>query len=90
MYRYAQMNGWKTYSPCKTIISSISTFLFKALVRGTVRARFIDAISGAAGLGFIFKTEDFLPTAPTTKSFHPHRILKENTHCNKIYSKKHE
>lgn len=74
MDRYVQMKGWnivKTYSPCKTIISSICTFLFKALVRGAEaeRTRFIDAISGAAGLGFIFKTEDFLPTEPTTNSF---------------------
>jgi len=88
MDRYAQMIGWKTYSPCKTIISSISIFLFKALVRGAERTRFIDAISGAAGLGFIFKTEDFLPTAPT-KYFQPHHILKDNTHCNKTYSKIH-
>lgn len=66
------MNEWniiKTYSPCKTIISSISTFLFKALVRGAERKRFIDAVSGAAGLGLIFKTEDLLPTGETTNSF---------------------
>jgi hypothetical protein len=51
-----------TYSPSKTIESSMSTFLFMALGRDTDRARFMDATSGAGGVGFIFRTEDLLPT----------------------------
>lgn len=43
--------------------SSISTFLLEALVRGADRGRFIDVVS--VGVGFTFKTEDFLPTAET-------------------------
>lgn len=52
-----------TYSPCKTMESSISTFLLEVLVRGADRGRFIDVVS--VGVGFTFKTEDFLPTAET-------------------------
>lgn len=55
----------KTYSPCRTIISSISTFLFEALARGADRRRFVDIISGAGGVAFIFKVDDFLPTEAT-------------------------
>jgi len=33
-----------------------------ALGRDTDRARFMDATSGAGGVGFIFRTEDLLPT----------------------------
>ena len=59
----------KTYSPCKTIVSSIRTFLFKALDRGADRKRFMGNTSGAGGVGFIFKTEDLLPTKATRYSF---------------------
>lgn len=58
----------KTYSPCKTIESSTSTFLFKTLDRIAVRGRFVDT-SGAGGVGFIFKTEDLLPTKATRYLF---------------------
>lgn len=51
-----------TYSPSKTIESSISTFLFKALGRDVDRARFINATSSTGGVGFIFRTEDLRPT----------------------------
>ena len=61
-----ERNIIKTYSPCKTIISSISTFLFTVLVRGAERSRFVDGFSRAAGLGLILKAEDFLPTGATT------------------------
>lgn len=54
-----------TYSPCKTIVSSISTFLFEAVLRTAVRERFEHMMSGASGVGFIFKTEDRLPTETT-------------------------
>ena len=53
-----------TYSPCKTIVSSISTFLLMALGLGADRARFIEATS-RGGVGFILKTED-LPTEAMT------------------------
>lgn len=85
---YVQLNEKdiiETYSPCKTIISSISTFLFNALVRGAeaVRKRFVDASSGTAGLGFIFKTEDRLPTEVTTNSFQPQPCSRvKEKHCN--------
>lgn len=68
------MNEWniiKTYSPCKTIISSISTFLFKVLVRGAERKRLVDGTSVAAGLGLTLKPEGVLPTGAATNNFQP-------------------
>lgn len=56
-----------TYSPCKTMVSSTSTFLFKVPVWGAERARFLDATSGTGGVGFIFRTEDFLPAEANNK-----------------------
>lgn len=73
---------YKTYSPCKTIVSSIRTFLFKALDRGAERKRFMGTTSGAGGVGFIFKTEDLLPTKETKIHFNLNLILtKANITC---------
>lgn len=60
------VNKRPTYSPCRTIVSSISTFLFEAVPRAAVRERFVDIISGTGGVGFSFKTEDLLPTEAKT------------------------
>lgn len=61
--------GNRTYSPCNTIISSISNFLFKMLDLGADLGRFVDTVSGTGGVGFIFKTEDLLPTEATKYPF---------------------
>lgn len=48
------------------MVSSIRTFLLEAQTRDD-RGRFIDVISGGGGVGFIFKTEDLLPTVAIAK-----------------------
>jgi hypothetical protein len=72
-----ERNYLKTYSPCKTIISSISTFLFTVLVRGVERIRFVDGIRGAAGLGLTFKAEEFLPAGAATNYYQPQSCSQE-------------
>ena len=72
-----------TYSPCKTMLSSQTTFLFESplLVAVTValnavllsadcRLLFVGGASVVGvGVGFIFNIEEFLPTATKTKQF---------------------
>ena len=59
------MDAYDTYSPCKTITSSISTFFFEVPTRSADRGRFRDTVSCTGGDGFSFKTEDLLPTKST-------------------------
>lgn len=46
-----------------------------ALERDPERKRFVDAISGAAGLGLIFKTEDLLPAGAAKKILFSHTLF---------------
>lgn len=75
---------YKTYSPCKTIVSSIRTFLFKALDRGAERKRFTGTTSGAGGVGFIFKAEDLLPTKVTDIHLSHNLTLTKANLCAKL------
>lgn len=57
-----------TYSPCKTMISSIRTFLlFLALIRAAERGRLLDVISEGGGVGLSFSAEDLLPAEMVMK-----------------------
>ena len=57
-------------------------FPLQALDRGAERKRFMGTTSGAGGVGFIFKTEDLLPTKATKIHFSHNLILtKANITC---------
>ncbi|GER51330.1 delta1-pyrroline-5-carboxylate synthase 1 [Striga asiatica] len=73
----------RTYSPCKTMVSSISTFLLGALERRTERPRFIE-VTSVSGVKLRFLPAALLlpaspPSNPTNSLLHVRLIDKPDS-----------